>query len=161
MAFGKKNKKSVDEELDETLAKLRKLEAEDKIRELEKEKNSGRNDLLMFLAGLLMFGGGLFMILQQLKVDDFGTPIYHIGSWGVPNGMIMLPLLIGIIMLFIMDKKIFGWIVVGLGIVFLLLSVIMSIRFDFSRTSAFNFILMFGLTAAGGAMLLKVLFTKK
>jgi len=75
----------------------------------EKKQNRNRNDLLTFFAGLLMFAGGVFMILQNIIVrTSWGTSFYRIGTWAVPNGLIMLPVLIGIVMLFVMDKKIFG-----------------------------------------------------
>lgn len=142
-----------DEELEEALEKLE---------EYEKEKKRGRNDLLSFFAGLLMFGGGLFMILQNVMVrTSWGSHFYHIGSWGVPNGLILLPLLIGIVMLFVMDKKVFGWIVTGLGILFILLTVIMSVQISWRTTNAYMFILMFGLAAAGGGLLMRVLFRKR
>lgn len=133
------------------------------LHDMEKERNRDRNDLLMFFAGLLMFGGGLFMILQNIVVSSSwgGGYFYRIGSWGVPNGMIMLPVLIGIVMLFLMDRKIFGWIVTVLGIVFILLTVIMSVRITWRTTSAYAFILMFGLAAAGGGMMLRALFRKR
>lgn len=133
------------------------------LKDMEKERNRDKNDLLTFFAGLLMFGGGLFMILQNISVtSSWGSGyFYHIGSWGVPNGMIMLPVLIGIVMLFLMDRKIFGWVVTILGIVFILLTVIMSVKIVWRTTNAYMFILMFGLAAAGGGMMLRVLFRKK
>lgn len=133
------------------------------IHEMEKERNKDRNDLFSFFIGLIMFGSGLFMILQNAKVTTswgYGY-FYHIGSWGMPNGLILLPVLIGIVMLFMMDKKIFGWIVTILGIIFILLTIIMSVRIVWSTTSAYVFIIMFGLVAAGGGLMLRGLFRKR
>lgn len=131
--------------------------------ETKKERNKEINDLRNFFIGLLMFGAGLFMILQNARVSSswgYGS-FYHIGSWGVPNGMIMLPLLIGIVMLFMMEKKLFGWIVSVLGVIFILLTIIMSVRLTWISTSAYTFIIMFGLVAAGGGLMMRVLFRKK
>lgn len=133
------------------------------LHEMNKNRSKPGNDLLHFFVGLLMFGGGLFMILQNAQVTSswgYGY-FYHIGSWGVPNGLIMLPLLIGIAMLFMMDRKIFGWIVTALGIIFILLTIIMSVRISWRTTSAYVFIIMFGLVAAGGGLMLKALFRKR
>ncbi len=128
---------------------------------MEKKRRKNKNDLLTFFAGLLMFAGGVFMILQNIIVrTNWGTSFYHIGGWNVPNGLIMLPVLIGIVMLFVMDKKIFGWIVFGLGILFILLTVIMSVSISWKTSNAYVFLIMFGLAAAGGGMLMKVLFRK-
>ena len=61
---------------------------------------------------------------------------------------------------FLMDKKIFGWVVLSIGIIIVLLSVMMTTHLHWIRSSAFTFIVMFGMTAAGGALVLKELFRK-
>lgn len=132
------------------------------LKDIENERKRDRNDLLSFFLGLLMFGGGLFLIFQNAQVySSWGGSFYHIGSWGIPNGLIMLPLIIGILMLFLMDKKIFGWIVTILGVIFILLTIIMSVRIHWRTTSVYAFILMFGLAAAGGGLMLRSLFRKR
>lgn len=134
------------------------------LRRFERDKNKNRNDLLRFFVGLLMFGGGLFMILQNVDVTSgwggFGGSFFRIGSYALPNGLIMLPIIIGIGMLFVMDRKIFGWIVLSLGIVILLLSIIMSVHLHWRTSNAYVFLVMFGLVAAGGGMMLRELFKK-
>ncbi|MBQ2264720.1 MAG: hypothetical protein IJY06_10785 [Oscillospiraceae bacterium] len=147
-----KRRKRTEDELERAYAVLE---------DMDRKKKKNKNDLLTFFAGLLMFAGGVFMILQNVIVrTSWGTSFYHIGSWNVPNGLIMLPVLIGIVMLFVMDRKIFGWIVFGLGILFILLTVIMSVSISWKTSNAYVFLLMFGLAAAGGGMLMKVLFSK-
>jgi len=147
-----KRRKRTEDELERAYAALE---------DMDRKKKKNKNDLLTFFAGLLMFAGGVFMILQNVIVrTSWGTSFYHIGSWNVPNGLIMLPVLIGIVMLFVMDRKIFGWIVFGLGILFILLTVIMSVSISWKTSNAYVFLLMFGLAAAGGGMLMKVLFSK-
>ena len=86
---------------------------------------------------------------------------FHIGSFHLPNGMIMLPLIAGIGMLFLMDRKIFGWIVLSIGIVIVLLSVLLTTRLHWRSTSAYVFVIMFGMVAAGAGMVLKELFRKR
>lgn len=154
MEVNKLGKSKYDKELEKAYKELH---------EIEKERRKDHNDLLNFFIGLLMFGGGLFMVLQNAQVTSswgYGY-FYHIGSWGVPNGLIMLPVLIGIVMLFLMDRKIFGWIVTVLGILFILLTIIMSVRISWRSTSAYVFIIMFGLIAAGGGLMLRALFRKR
>ncbi|MBR2914019.1 MAG: hypothetical protein IKK51_05030 [Oscillospiraceae bacterium] len=131
------------------------------LEEAQRDRRRDKNDLLTFFLGLLMFAGGVFMILQNIIVrTSWGTSFYHIGSWAVPNGMIMLPVLIGIVMLFVMEKRIFGWIVFVLGLVFILLTIIMSVQISWKTSNAYMFLMMFGLAAAGGGLLMKVLFRK-
>lgn len=147
-----KHRKRTEDELEKAYAILE---------DMERKKRKNKNDLLTFFAGLLMFAGGVFMILQNVIVrTNWGTSFYHIGTWNVPNGLIMLPVIIGIVMLFVMERKIFGWIVFGLGILFILLTVIMSVSISWKTSNAYAFLLMFGLAAAGGGMLMKVLFSR-
>lgn len=147
-------KSKYDKELEKAMAELR---------EYENRSKKNKNELLNFFLGLIMFGAGLFLILQNARVtSSWGSGyFYHIGSWGVPNGLVVVPLIIGIMMLFIMDKKIFGWIFVVLGIVFILATIIMSVQIRWVNTSAYVFILMFGLVAAGGGLILRALFKTK
>lgn len=63
-------------------------------------------------------------------------------------------------MLFVMEKKIFGWIVTGIGTAIILIAVITSVRLHFSGGNLFNYVLMFGFTAVGGGLVLKSLFKK-
>ncbi len=132
------------------------------IRDGHDNSDSDRNDLLCFFIGLLMLGGGLFMILQNINVtSNWGGYMFHIGSFNIPNGMIMLPTIIGIAMLFLMRRKIFGWIVLSIGIVIILLSVLLTTHLAWRTTSAYIFVIMFGLTAAGGALVIRELFKKR
>lgn len=119
------------------------------------------NRLLSFFIGLLMLAGGLFMIFQNINVtSNWGGYFFHIGGLHLANGMIMLPLIIGIAMLFLMKRKIFGWVVLSIGIVIVLLSVLLTTHLQWRTTNAYIFIIMFGLTAAGAGLVLKELFRK-
>ncbi|HEZ7987189.1 MAG TPA: hypothetical protein RWO09_09720 [Ruminococcus sp.] len=136
---------------------------------MDKNENGRRvsddsKDLRNFFLGLLMLGGGLFMIFQNIVVTSswgFGGHFLRIGSFDLPNGMIMLPLISGIFMLFMMNKKIFGWVVLSIGILIVLLSVLLTTHITWRRTSAYLFVIMFGLVAAGGGLLIRVLFKKR
>lgn len=147
-------KSRYDKELEKAMSELK---------EYERQKKKNKNELLNFFLGLLMFGAGLFLILQNTRVSStWGSGyFYHIGSWGVPNGLGMVPLIIGIMMLFIMERKIFGWIVCTLGIIFILVTIIMSVQIRWINSSAYAFILMFGLVAAGGGLIIRALFKTK
>ena len=110
---------------------------------------------------LRCIAGGLFMIFQNINVSsNWGGYFFHIGSFHIANGMIMLPAIIGIGMLFLMHRKIFGWIVLAIGVVIILLSVLLTTHLAWRTTSAYIFIIMFGLTAAGAGMVLRELFRK-
>lgn len=146
--------------------KLKKLEEEQRrlMNEIKNEKYSKKTNnsgsLLQFVIGLILLGAGLFWIFQSVHVTSSFGSFYHIGSWAAPNGTIIIPLLIGILMLFLMDRKIYGWIVTGIGIAVILVTVITSVRLYFTGGNLFNYILMFGFTVVGGGLVLKNLFKK-
>lgn len=151
--------------------RLRELEEEQRRLMEQKEKNENKikyktppkhesNVLLQFVIGLLLLGVGLFWIFQSVNVSSGFGSFYSIGRWSAPNGTVIIPLLIGIVMLFVMEKKIFGWIVSGIGAAVILISIITSVRLHFNGGSLFNYVLMFGFTAVGSGLVLKSLFKK-
>ncbi len=126
----------------------------------DRSHNSGKNELLSFFIGLLLLGGGLFWVFQSVRVTTSWGSFYRFGTFYVPNGVIIIPLLIGIIMLFMMRRKIFGWIVTSIGVLAILLTIMNSVSFRFIPQSLFSYILMFGFVAVGAALVIKALFTK-
>ncbi|HBB72804.1 MAG TPA: hypothetical protein DCZ71_09415 [Ruminococcus sp.] len=134
------------------------------LKEFERDAHKNRNELLSFFCGLLMFAAGLFLIFQNTVVTSSygygGFGFLRFGSFSLPNGMIMVPLIIGIAMLFLMDRKVFGWIVVAIGVIIILAAIISSVHIHWRTTNMYMFILMFGMVAAGGGMMLRELFRK-
>lgn len=128
-----------------------------------RSRKKDENELLRFFGGLLLFGAGLFMIFQNITVGSswgYGS-VFRIGGYGIPNGTIMIPLLIGIALLFLCDRKLWGWLFISVGIVIVLAAVLMSVSIHWNTSSAWVFIVMFGMTFAGGAMMLRELFRSK
>ncbi len=124
--------------------------------------SDGSNDLLQFFGGLAMLAAGLYMILQNINVtSNWGLYSYHIGSFHLSSGMVLLPAVIGIGMLFMMEKKMFGWAVLAIGVIIILASVFTTTHIYWKTTSAYEFILMFGLTAGGAGLVIKQLFKGK
>ena len=133
------------------------------LEESARRERKQKNELLRFFGGLLLFGAGMFMIFQNLIVESswgMGS-IFHIGGYGLPNGTIMLPLLIGIALLFLCDRKLWGWLFIAVGFVIILAAVIMSVSVRWRTSSGWMFFAMFALTMAGGAMMLRELFRGK
>lgn len=149
---------------------MAKNKKDDELEKLYREFRSTRNSvqsgnegnrLLKFFIGLVMLGAGLFMIFQNINVtSNWGGYFFHIGSFHLANGMIMLPLIVGIGMLFLMKRKIFGWAVLAIGVVIVLLSVLMTTHLTWKTTNAYIFVIMFGMTAAGAGLVLRELFRK-
>lgn len=151
--------------------KLREMEEEQRklLREMEQlKKESGigkkpkheKNILIEFLVGLVLLGVGLFWIFQSVSVTSSFGGFMRFGGFYAPNGTVIIPLLIGIIMLFLMERKVFGWIVTAIGIAVILIAIIMSVHLRFNGGSLYNYILMFGFTGVGGGLVIKSLFKK-
>ena len=86
---------------------------------------------------------------------------WRIGSFNISSGLVTVPLIIGIIWQFYNSKSIIPKIIITLGVVFIIATIIMSIRISFVTTSMFDYIIIMGLAAAGSGLLLKTLFKKR
>ena len=126
-------------------------------------KEDAGTRLAKFFIGLVLLAVGLFMIFQNTTVSSswgMGGYFYHIGGFGISNGMIMLPIIVGIGMLFFMKKRIYGWIVLAIGIAFVLFTIFATTHIHWRTTSAYVFVIMFGMTAAGAGLVLREIFRK-
>lgn len=112
-------------------------------------------DMKSFLSGLAFFGLGVFLITQNTIVRT-GFNLGRItGGYNPPFGVLLLPVIIGIIMLFAMDKQIWGWILILFGICTILLSLLMGMEIHFKSTSLYVVILMFGTAAVGAGLMIR------
>ena len=98
-----------------------------------KPKDSGGNELLQFFIGVILLGAGLFMLSKRVMVRS-GWHVWRIGGFDLSSGTITIPLIIGIIWYFANSKSIFPKIIITLSVVFLVVSIIMSVRINFVTT---------------------------
>ena len=59
------------------------------------------------------------------------------------------PLLIGIGLLFFLDRKWIGWVVTAIGLLAILVTLLTSVRFRPVSASLWQYVVMFGMIAAG------------
>ena len=118
------------------------------------------NDLLLFFIGILLLGAGLFMLSKRVMVHSswFG---WSIGGFDLSSGTVTIPLIIGIIWYFVKPKSVVPKIIIVLGVIFIIATIIMSIRIHFVTTSLFDYILIFGMAGAGTGLLLRTVFRNK
>lgn len=121
---------------------------------------SSSNELLQFFIGVILLGAGLFMLSKRVMVHS-SWYTWRIGSFDLSSGTVTIPLIIGIIWYFANPKSIGSKILITLSVIFIVLSIIMSVRINFVTTSMFDYILIFGMAAAGSGLLLKTLFKKR
>lgn len=127
---------------------------------MKETKNENNNEMLQFFLGIIMLGVGLFMLSKRVMVNS-SWYIWRIGSFDLSSGLVTVPLIIGIIWQFYNSKSVIPKIIITLGVVFIIATIIMSIRISFVTTSMFDYIIIMGLAAAGSGLLLKTLFKKR
>lgn len=98
-----------------------------------------------FLAGLAMAVAGGYMLTQRVVVESgFWT------LWGYSTfGLSLLPLVVGVGLLFYNGKSIAGWLLTFCGVVIIFVGVLMNLQIYFQPTSLFNTLLMLVLLAGG------------
>lgn len=127
--------------------------------DMKDTKNEKDNEVLYFFLGIIMLGVGLFLLSKRVLLHS-DWYIWRIGSFDLTSGLVTVPLLIGIIWQFYNSKSVVPKIIITLGVVFIVVTIIMSIRITFVTTSMFDYIIIMGLSAAGSGLLLKTLFKK-
>lgn len=105
-----------------------------------------------FIFGVLLVVGGGYLFLNQVQVrsQGFGFSVPFGGGVAVDSfGLSLLPLLLGIGLLFFNGRSIAGWFLTVAGAVIIVLGVISSLVVQIRPTSLFNVLLMLGMLAAG------------
>ena len=107
------------------------------------------------LAGIAFFVLGVFLITQNTVVRTGFNLGGLTGGYNPPFGILLIPVLIGIILLFAMRKQIWGWILIGFGLATILLGLLMGLEIYFKPTSLYITLLMFGCTAVGIGLMIR------
>ena len=100
----------------------------------------------MFIFGLALAIAGGYLIMNQVQV---GTGGYW--GWFGNNtfGLTLIPLVIGLGLLFFSGRSIAGWLLAGGGAVIIFVGILTHLDIYFRQTSLFNVILMLTMLAAG------------
>ena len=111
-----------------------------------------------FFVGLILTVVSGYLVLNQVQVTSSFT-FFGLWGWSRPAGfgLTMLPLLIGIGVLFFDGKSKLGWILSTGGLLTILAAVLMSLSIQWAPTTLFNTLLMFGLLAAGMGLIARSL----
>lgn len=109
---------------------------------IEDSKGKGGNELLQFFIGVILLGAGLFMLSKRVMVHG-SWYVWSIGGFDLASGTVTIPLIIGIIWYFYNSKSIVPKIIITLSAVFIVITIIMSVRIQFVRTSLFDYLLIF------------------
>lgn len=104
-----------------------------------------------FVLGLVMAVAGAYLLTNHVVVvSSFWT------LWGYNTfGLSLVPLIIGIGILFFNGKSIIGWVLLVIGVVIIFTGILMNLQIYFQRTSLFNTIVMLVLLAGGIGLILR------
>lgn len=115
-----------------------------------------------FFIGIAMLIGGVYLLLNSIHVQShfgFGTRLYRFQGYGITSGMIMIPFMFGVGMIFYNAKNRLAWGLAGGSLLALVFGVISSIQFIFRSMSAFDLVVILVLTAGGLGLFLSSLRT--
>ena len=119
-----------------------------------------------FFIGLIMMCGGFYMLLNAINVTSnfgMGMRLYGFsamgGQYSITSGMIMIPFMFGVGLIFYNAKNILGWILSIGSITGLIFGVISSIRFSFRSMTSFDLIVILVLAIGGLGLFLRSLKT--
>ncbi|HIL99095.1 MAG TPA: hypothetical protein EYG51_24800 [Pseudomonadales bacterium] len=117
-----------------------------------------------FLMGLVMMCGGFYLLLNAITVTSgfgMGMRMYGFsamgGSYSITSGMIMIPFMFGVGIVFYNSRNFIGWLLAIGSIVAMVFGVIASIRFSFRAMSAFDLIVILVLSVGGIGLFLRSL----
>ena len=105
-----------------------------------------------FFLGLAMMIAGGYLFLSSIKVVNnfsLGYSLYNIGGFGLTSGMVLVPFIFGIGLIFYNADNILGWLLAVGSLIMLLFGVIASIDFRLAPMSAFELITILVLAIGG------------
>lgn len=106
-----------------------------------------------FLLGFAMSCVGGYLLSNQVMVGSGYWNFYGTNTFGIT----LLPMLIGIGMLFFSGRSVIGWLLTGAGALFIFAGVIANLHIYFQPASLFNTMVMLILLAGGLGLIARAL----
>jgi hypothetical protein len=113
-----------------------------------------------FVIGLLMFMVGIYLLLKNINVSNsfsLGYGIFNAGGFSVTSGMILIPFILGVGMIFFNYRNIIGWVLAAGSIALFIIGIITSIHFSLNYMSSFDLIMILVLMVGGLGLFLSSL----
>lgn len=117
-----------------------------------------------YFIGLAMLCGGVYLLLQSITVSvnfGMGMRLFGVGmfgqTFGITSGMIMVPFVFGVVMVFYNARNYLGWLLFGGSMIGMVFGVLASTRFVMRTMTAFELITILVLCAGGLGLFLRSL----
>ena len=113
-----------------------------------------------FFLGLVMMCGGFYLLLNNVIVSSsfgLGSRMFGIGGFGITGGIILVPLIIGVAMIFYNSRNYLGWLIAVVSFFAMVFGVISSVSLDLRTMSAFSLITILVLAFGGLGLFLRSL----
>lgn len=122
--------------------------------------NHEKNELLQFLGGLLMLAVGLFIFANKVIVTSgfFGNGSISIMGYRLNTGLVIVPLIIGIVWMFISSGSFVSKIFTTIAVLFIIATIIMNTNIQLMRMTLYEWVLILVLIFGGGALVAKISF---
>lgn len=106
-----------------------------------------------FFLGLVMAIAGAYLIVNRVVV---ASSFWSIGGYNT-FGLSLIPLIIGIGILFFNGRSVVGWLLLIIGVVVIFTGILMNLQIYFQATSLFGTIVMLVLLAGGIGLIFRAL----
>jgi hypothetical protein len=106
-----------------------------------------------FLAGAAMIVAGGYLLLQRVTVH---TSFWQFGGRST-FGLSMIPLLVGIGILFVNGRSKPGWLLTAAGALIIVTGIVANMQIFFSPTTLFDTLMILGLMAGGIGLVVRSL----
>ena len=117
-----------------------------------------KNELMQFVAGVVMLAVGLYIFSQKVIVFS-GYGFFFLGGGRFSSGLIIIPLIIGIVWMFMTGACFASKVFTALSVLLIIVSVIMSTHIHLSVMTLYEWILLLVLIFGGAGLVGKVLFS--
>lgn len=118
---------------------------------------SAKNELLQFVAGLVMLIVGLFIFSQKVVVYSSFLGGFSLGGMRMTSGLIIIPLIAGIVWMFVSGASFPSKIMTGAGALLILAGVIASTNIRLTSMTLYEWVLLLVMIFGGAGLVAKVL----
>ena len=98
-----------------------------------------------FFTGLAMTAGGGYLLLNQVTVSSGYWNLWGYNGFGIS----LIPLLIGVALVFFDGRSKLGWLLTAFGVIVIGLGIITNLTIFFRPTTLFNTLIILALLAGG------------